>query len=121
MSVGHTDKPTELEAKYIKMVMKSSDFKYNPEELEGISPMILIPIKSSILPKILKSPDVIKPGQNLPEIDKTPKLEKLQNSYLENSSNEKKTTPKLEEYKSEGTDMKVHHAKKKFGITLHAT
>lgn len=87
LSVGHTDRPTELEANYIKTVMKSSDFRY--DELEGISPMVMQPIQSSILPKIQPSPD-IKPIEMPKE---TPRLQKNEKSY--NDSTEKKT-PKLE-------------------------
>jgi hypothetical protein len=42
LSVGHTDRPTDEEARYIKIVMKSSNFKYNPDEFEGISPTPLV-------------------------------------------------------------------------------
>jgi hypothetical protein len=54
LSVGHTEKPTDQEARYIKTIIKSSDFKYIPEEFEGISPSPVIekPIDSSLLPKI---------------------------------------------------------------------
>ena len=38
LSVGHTDKPTEEESRYIKTIMKNSNFKYDPEEFVGISP-----------------------------------------------------------------------------------
>jgi hypothetical protein len=64
LSVGHTDRPTETEAKYLKTVMKSSNFKYESNELEGVSPSPLHQpvITSSLLPKIEPSPNVIKPG-----------------------------------------------------------
>ena len=65
LSVGHTDRPTDEEARYIKIVMKSSNFKYNPDDFEGISPSPLVAekIQSGLLPKIQPSPNVIKPGQ----------------------------------------------------------
>ena len=77
LTVGHTDRPTDVEARYMKIVMKSSNFKYIPEEFEGISPSPLLnkPVQSTLLPKIQPSPNVIKPGQlEVPKKDETPKL-----------------------------------------------
>ena len=55
LTVGHTDRPTEDEAKYIRTVIKHSNFRYIPEEFEGISPSPWyrpLDIKSGIIPKI---------------------------------------------------------------------
>lgn len=38
LSVGHTDKPTDEETRYIRTLMKNSGFKYDAEEFVGVSP-----------------------------------------------------------------------------------
>jgi hypothetical protein len=52
LTVGHENKPTELEICYIKRVMGTALFEFNREEYVAISPSPAHIYKSSLLPKI---------------------------------------------------------------------
>lgn len=64
LTVGHRDKPTDVEAKYIRTVIRSSEFRYVPEHdtsVSAITPLTQA-YPSRVIPPIQKSPDFIQKG-----------------------------------------------------------
>ena len=63
LTVGHKNKPNEIEAQYIRSIINLSKFKYMPEEFMAVSPTPLnVGLTSALIPPILPSPNVVIKG-----------------------------------------------------------
>ena len=70
LTTGHKGKPNDVEIRYIRQVLRLSDFRYIPSDFQGISPSVpsnLDGLKSSLIPAVATSPDK-QPNAALPKL-----------------------------------------------------
>lgn len=125
LTVGHKNKPTEVEAKYIRSIINMSDFRYIPEDFQAVSPTTLnVGLASALIPPILPSPNVIIKGSLSHRT-----LYKNNQGFLKLHKNNKNIDDSISSFKSCKSNFEVVEIhedlvslkKSRFIINLHKT